>query len=85
MATKKQDLITELLELVDEEFEGYCDSHEDLEEFVSDTLEGLMDDYDVDIEYETVLSEVLKNVEVRPDMDSICMECGDPDCFGCND
>lgn len=80
-----KDLIDEVKEEVEEAFEGYSDTLEELEDFVNPLAEKLMDTHNVDVDLDRVMKEVLKDISFPDPIAELCMECGDPDCPGCND
>lgn len=79
-----KDIRDDLLEAVEEEFEGFAPSLEELEEFVEDTIDALADEYDEDVDFDKAMKLVKKNCAVPAPMAELCYECGDPDCKGCN-
>lgn len=78
-----KDIRDDLLEAVEDEFEGFAPSLGELEEFVEETIDGLADEYDEDVDFDEAMKIVRKNCEVPAPIEEVCHECGDPDCPGC--
>lgn len=79
----EKDIIEEVINLVEDEFEGFCESKEDLEEYVTETAEELMELNDIDIDIDDIMKEVLKHVTFPRAMEICCPDCGEPNCVEC--
>lgn len=84
MAKISKDIRDEILEAVEEEFEGIAESFHELYTFVDNLTEEKMDEHDVDLDVDDVMKEVKKHVTLPRPMETVCHECGDPDCQGCS-
>lgn len=78
-----KDIRDEFLEALEDEFEGFAPSFEELEEFVEEQVETLSDEYDDDINFDVAMKLATKNCAFPAPIDDICQECWDPDCPGC--
>lgn len=78
-----KDMRDEFLEALEDEFEGFAPSIEELEEFVETTIDGLADEFDEDVDFDKAMKLAKKHCAFPAPIQEVCHECGDPDCPGC--
>ena len=81
--TKADILLTQILESANEEFDGYAESEQEVQDYVTDQCDILMEELDVDVNPEDIFNTVINYITIENPMEEFCLECGDPDCEGC--